>query len=103
MIDLQTENVIPLFDAPAHLPHRRGKQPIALSTLYRWAQPEKGYRGIVLETVKVGDTRCTSLEALQRFVDEISEATYRPYRKDTPKKRQRETEKAIEILKSQGM
>ncbi|PCJ53361.1 MAG: hypothetical protein COA70_08635 [Planctomycetota bacterium] len=66
MIILSEETVIPLTEAPDYLPKRRGKK-VHISTLFRWAQ--KGVGGTQLETIKVGGTRCTSLEALERFVE----------------------------------
>lgn len=70
MIDLATEKVISLTAATRHLPGRRqGKRP-NVTTLYRWAQ--HGCRGVRLETIKVGGTTCTSLEALQRFCDALT-------------------------------
>ena len=67
MIDLKNETVLSFTSATKHLPHRRaGKKP-HVATLYRWASC--GLRGIRLETIQVGGTLCTSLEALQRFFD----------------------------------
>ena len=42
-----------------------------VSTLYRWATA--GCRGVVLESIQVGGTRCTSREALQRFFERLSQ------------------------------
>lgn len=78
MIDIARETVLSLADAAAKLPRRRrGKKP-HVSTLYRWA--EHGIRGVKLETVQIGGTRCTSLEAMQRFTDRLSNqsATLKP-------------------------
>lgn len=72
MIDLQTEEVFSLNEAAKKnlLPTRRaGKRP-NVATLYRWAQ--RGVRGIVLETIQVGGTKCTSAEAIQRFCERLS-------------------------------
>src|SRR3954463_11621617 len=68
-IDLASESPIPFSQAAAHLPRRRGRK-TAVSTLHRWAT--HGLRGVVLETIQVGGTRCTSLAALQRFFDRLS-------------------------------
>lgn len=68
-IDLKTETVLSLRDAADFLPRRRrGKRPY-FSTLYRWAL--KGFRGVRLETIRIGGTLCTSKEALQRFADRL--------------------------------
>ncbi|UCC31055.1 MAG: DUF1580 domain-containing protein [Phycisphaerales bacterium] len=73
MIDLHNETVCSLAEATTHLPKRRaGKRP-HVSCLYRWAQ--NGVRGIKLETIQVGGTLCTSLEALQRFCERLTNPT----------------------------
>lgn len=70
MIDIQTETVVTFAEASKHLPKRRaGKRP-CVATLYRWAQ--NGVRGIRLETLQIAGTRCTSLESLQRFFNQLS-------------------------------
>ena len=72
MIDISTETVVSPAEAARRLPTRRaGKRP-NIATLYRWMQT--GCRGIRLEYILVGGTRCTSLEALQRFFDRLTEA-----------------------------
>ncbi len=71
-IDITLEKPIPLTQAAAHVPRRRRGRKTSGSTLYRWAT--RGLRGVVLETLQVGGTRCTSLGALQRFFDRLSSA-----------------------------
>ena len=69
VIDLESETVLSLTEAAKRLPTRRaGKRP-HVATLYRWAS--RGLRGIRLETLQVGGTMCTSVEALQRFFDQL--------------------------------
>ncbi len=70
MIDTLTETAIPLTQAAVELPRRRGGRKTHVSTLYRWATG--GCRGVVLETINVGATRCTSREAMQRFFEQLS-------------------------------
>ena len=70
MIDTITENPIPLTQAAAELPRRRRGRKTHVSTLYRWATG--GCRGVVLETIQIGGTRCTSREAMQRFFERLS-------------------------------
>lgn len=70
MIDVQTETLVSLSEAAASLPRRRaGKKPHT-ATLYRWTT--RGCKGIVLESLAIGGTRCTSREALQRFFERLS-------------------------------
>lgn len=73
MIDSAIETLISLANVPKspELPRRRGGKRIHVSTLYRWATA--GCKGIVLETIQVGGTRCTSREALQRFFERLSQ------------------------------
>ena len=71
-IDIDAERVVSLTEATKRLPTRRqGKRP-NVATLYRWSTV--GCRGVVLETGQIGGTRCTSIEALQRFVDRLTDA-----------------------------
>jgi len=71
-IDIQTEQVI----TPARASHlcperRRGVRP-NVATVYRWMLA--GVKGIRLESIMVGGTRCTSVQALQRFFDALTAA-----------------------------
>ena len=66
MIDVTQERMIRLEDVRNHLPsNRRGKQ-LSKGVIFRWAL--HGVRGVMLETIRVGGARLTSIEALQRFV-----------------------------------
>ncbi|WP_437229290.1 DUF1580 domain-containing protein [Planctomicrobium sp. SH661] len=78
MIDLKTENVLSMTDATKQLPTRRRGKRIAVSTLYRWA--DRGLRGRRLETITIGGAKCASLEALQRFFEELEENAASPVR-----------------------
>lgn len=75
-IDLFTENVISLAEAAATLPRRP-----SISTLHRWRL--RGVRGVLLETVLVGGRRCTSREALSRFIKKTTLAA-EPKRRTAP-------------------
>jgi hypothetical protein len=72
MIDSASETLISLAQAANELPRRRRGRKTHVSTLFRWTTA--GCRGIVLETLQVGGTRCTSKEALQRFFERLSES-----------------------------
>lgn len=71
MIKLKAETILSFQEACKRLPRRRAGRRPCPETLYRWANP--GLRGIKLETIQVGGTLCTSLEALQRFFDKLSQ------------------------------
>src|SRR5262245_42453387 len=73
MIDVNSERVISLTEAASLLPRRRGGRKPHVSCLYRWTQA--GCRGIRLESVQVGGTRCTSREALARFFERLGSTT----------------------------
>ena len=70
MIDSASETLISLADAAKELPRRRRGRKVHISCLYRWSTV--GCRGVVLETLQCGATRCTSREALQRFFERLS-------------------------------
>ena len=75
MIDSNFENLCPLARRPAACPVAGVGREVHVSTIYRWATA--GCRGVVLETLQVGGTRCTSAEALRavlRGLDSRSEA-----------------------------
>ena len=72
MIDIATETVLSLSEAREKLPRRRKNARPDLATMYRWWR--QGIRGIRLETIMVGATRCTSIEALQRFFNALTAA-----------------------------
>ena len=65
-----SESLVSLTDATKLLPRRRKGRKPNISTLYRWTTI--GVRGVVLESVQVGGTRCTSREALDRFFSSLT-------------------------------
>ena len=65
MIDINTENLLPLHDVPKILPTRTNGKRVHISAVYRWVQ--RGIRGTHLEVVRIGGTTYTSREAMQRF------------------------------------
>ena len=95
MIDLNAEHILSLTDATKRLPKRRmGKRP-HVATLYRWST--RGVRGVVLETIQIGGTRCTSTEALQRFAERLScPSTSDSPRFDTSRSEHRRAERQLD-------
>lgn len=71
MIDYNKEELIPLTQAPEHLPWGRQGRPVHVSTVWRWVY--RGVGGVKLESIKIGGTRYTSREALRRFLDQLNE------------------------------
>ena len=76
MIDVASETLLTLREAAGRIPGRRGGQRIHVSAVYRWAQ--RGVRGVVLETIPVGGTLYTSVEAIQRFCAALAQARRLP-------------------------
>ena len=70
MIDTTMETLVSFNQAAAELPRRRRGRKTNVSTLYRWASA--GCRGVVMESLQIGGTRCTSKEALQRFFETLT-------------------------------
>ena len=64
------EELISLPAAAKLLPRRRAAKRVHTSTIYRWTV--NGLRGIVLESLQIGGTRCTTREALQRFFERLN-------------------------------
>ena len=64
-IDPNHETLVSLTQAAKLLPARRGGKRPHVSCLYRWTTA--GCKGVILESIQVGGTRCTSREALARF------------------------------------
>ena len=100
MINLEHETVLTFGDAANHLPRRRKGKKTHKATIYRWAM--RGYRGVKLETLRVGGTLCTSLEALQRFCERCT-APSAPVSAITTKVREREIARAEQELSAAGI
>jgi hypothetical protein len=102
-INILTESVFSLAEAPKYLPVRRmGKQP-NIATLYRWAQT--GCKGVKLEFLQVGGTKCTSQEALQRFFTKLTAmASGEPLPKPAPSRaRAAAVKRAERVLDAAGI
>ncbi len=99
VIDLTNETVMPLADAAARLPKCRNGKPPHYCTVSRWAS--RGIKGVKLETIVVGATTCTSLEAMQRFCERRTDPTSTP--SHITKARQRELDKAERELAMDGI
>ena len=102
MINTLVEWVFPLARAADEAPRRRKGRKTHTSTLYRWSTA--GCRGVVLETIQIGATRCTSREALQRFFERLSAGRPgdAPAQPRTPSRRLRDSEAAARKLEQLG-
>ena len=100
MIDPTAETLLSLTDAARLLPRRRGSKRPHVSCLYRWTTA--GCKGVILESIQVGGTRCTSKEALARFFDRLTYADD-PRVDRRPDRRQRAAQAAERELIQEGI
>lgn len=97
MSDLSNERLISIGDVPKHLPRRATGRRVHISAVYRWMS--SGVRGVRLESVRVGGSTYTSVEALQRFADRLTGSeSAQPARAAIPRRREREIERAARRL-----
>jgi hypothetical protein len=68
-IDALQEELLTLAQAARHA-RPKGQRPAAPCTIWRWAK--RGISGVRLETIYMGGTRYTSVEALKRFFDAVT-------------------------------
>lgn len=101
-IDLNRETLVSLADAAKILPRRRGGRKVHCSTCYRWTTT--GCKGVILESIQVGGTRCTSREALARFCRRLTDGSRSaPQGYRSPTQRRRAAERAQRELERQGV
>jgi len=67
-IDIEHETLLAIRDVPDRLPRKPSGKRIHISAVYRWMSAGVG-GGVRLESIKLGGTTYTSVEALQRFAD----------------------------------
>ena len=70
MIDISSEKLLTPAEIAQHIPRRRAGKKCNVATIHRWFVD--GVRGIKLESICVGGTKCSSVAALQRFFDELT-------------------------------
>jgi hypothetical protein len=68
-IDLLSEKPIPIKVFSKEVPGRDGK-PVHWITLGRWTR--QGLRGVVLESLVIGNQRCVTRESFARFVEAVT-------------------------------
>ena len=113
--NLLKEDCISFAKAARRLPKVRGEKHLAPSTLYRWAMKGRRARDgkiIRLQTIRIGGTNCTSMEALERFFARLGghelDSTDNPTKPDTDpspqdKSVQKRVKRANEILRQRGV
>jgi hypothetical protein len=94
MIDRSSETIISLAEAARRLPARRAGKKAHISCLYRYTVT--GCRGVVLDWIQVGATRCTSEEALDRFIEALTNKARQAHVAPAPAPLSRDRRKAIE-------
>ena len=103
MINTLNERLISFAEASKLFPlRRRGKKP-SISCLYRWTS--RGCKGVILESVQAGGSRCTSREAVGRFLDRMTEA-HGPTNAvctSTSRQRERQMSQAEKFLDDEGV
>ncbi|MCC7421910.1 MAG: DUF1580 domain-containing protein [Planctomycetaceae bacterium] len=104
-IDPSVEEAITLPQATKLLPHRRGGKKANVATLYRWTST--GCKGVKLEFIQIGGSRCTSREALHRFFERLTAAANghlsEIQESRTSSQRQASSAKALSELKRKGV
>jgi hypothetical protein len=103
MIDLETETPIPLKQATRHRLLRAKSangQALNFSTVWRWAM--NGSRGVRLETVRIAATLCTTNEAIERFIERLSNPAL-PTDAPTPSQANRDHRRAEAELENAGI
>jgi hypothetical protein len=103
VIDTTTETVLPFSRAARHVPSIRAGRPVSPATLWRWSSAgcvgRDGQR-VKLETIRIGCSTCTSIEALDRFFRRLSgEEVTQPAIRPTSKAHQ----KAVTELEKAGI
>jgi hypothetical protein len=69
--ELRDDNPMSLTDAATYLGKVTGRKP-HVSTLWRWCQ--KGCKGVRLDSICVGGKRFVTVAAIERFIDESTNA-----------------------------
>ena len=96
-IDLSSEDIFPVSEAPQHIPGHPSK-----ASVWRWVL--KGVGGVKLESILIGGKRFTSAESIQRFCDRrTAAADGDPAPTRTSGQREREIAAAEQELSEDGI
>lgn len=95
-IDVDSEETLTLQEAGRNFP---GRGVVSVHTLHRWRM--KGFKGVKLECIRVGQVWRTSVEAMKRFVNALNPV---PVAKaETPAAQRRRTKSAMHALQTMGI
>ncbi|MCE9555997.1 MAG: DUF1580 domain-containing protein [Planctomycetes bacterium] len=72
MVDIVSEQPLPLSKIARQVPNRQGGKGINVATVWRWAN--RGCKGIKLEVVQIGGIQMSSADALARFFNRLTAA-----------------------------
>lgn len=74
-INIRNERLISFVRAAKRIPRRRQGRPVHRSTISRWHRSgiKAGKQRVHLEAVRLPSGMATSVEALQRFIDRLSD------------------------------
>ena len=103
-IDISKETPFPLTQAPKAQPFKHaGREGGPVSIQKVWRLATKGLRGVKLETILIGGTRCTTLDAIERFIMATQDGTPAPAAARTPTQRAKSHAKAMQRLEQVGI
>lgn len=97
-IDITKEQVVPLEKSGQYFPLER---PPARPTLFRWGS--RGSNGVVLETIRIGRSRLTSVEAIHRFIAAQNQGSGASVPSITQAQRKRQSDAANRLLQEAGL
>jgi hypothetical protein len=98
-IDMKTEKLVTFAEGAKLFPPRRQGRPVHPITLWRWARV--GHHGIKLEAARLPSGWVTSVEALRRFVERLTDdltSTQAP----APQRKRRTQHRVSRRLDSEG-
>ncbi len=98
---IEHEELIPLRHAAKLIPSTRGSgsKHLNVSTVYRWTL--RGVRGRRLESVRIGGSRYTSVEAISRWIRELNPEA--PRSVPTPARDTARSRRTEQILREAGL
>ena len=106
MIETANETVLPFSAAARRIPSIRAGRPVSPATLWRWSAVgclARDGKRVKLETIRIGGSTCTSLEALQRFFARLSRDGLAEEKQEKPRAKGKGHTQAIKSLEAAGI